>query len=638
MNLTRFFISICAVIACCSCSGGGGDSGRAGGSSAADFACDGACPNLSLSAEEVSQITSQAVAAASARSVAATIAVVDRVGNLLGVYQMSGAVAKSTITSQTGAVGGFEGISVPATLAALSKAGTGAFLSSQGNAFSTRTASQIVQEHFDPGERSQPGGPLFGVQFSQLPCGDILRPGTGPAPHALPLGLAADPGGIPLYKQGDLVGGLGVEIDGVYRLDVNIRDTDDDVEERVAMAGSIGFEAPSERIAPNVNVGKSLRYTDLSYDEIEVPPSPLPALDPHGFQDLGALGGTGPRAGAVFGTIESGVLFITRAGLPAMTLVNGDGSPRFPTRGGSPLGGSELKVSEVDALLDSALLTAYRARAAIRRPLDTSARVSIWVIDQNGTPLGFTRSADAPVFGIDVSLQKARTAAFLSSSDAGSALMAAGFGEYVNATQAVLGPSALLGIAAYGERSIGNLARPFFPDGIQEKTNGPLSLPFPGTPALAGTGSDGRTWSIFNTGLQLDVAFGQVAQALTSISSGGGPAVCAGASIGSRLGNGMQIFPGGVPLYRGKTLIGAVGVSGDGIDQDDLVAFYGSSRAGLDAAGHVGVGDPVLGFNAPIAIRADQLAVALGGVRLRYVNCPEGPFRGENEQNVCDKL
>ena len=33
--------------------------------------------------------------------------------------------------------------------------------------------------------------------------------------------------------------------------------------------------------------------------------------------------------------------------------------------------------------------------------------------------------------------------------------------------------------------------------------------------------------------------------------------------------NGITIFPGGFPLYRSGQLIGAVGVSGDGVDQDD---------------------------------------------------------------------
>ena len=58
-------------------------------------------------------------------------------------------------------------------IAAISKAVTGAYLSTEGNAFSTRTASQIVQRNFNPGETNQPGGPLFGVQFSQLACSDF---------------------------------------------------------------------------------------------------------------------------------------------------------------------------------------------------------------------------------------------------------------------------------------------------------------------------------------------------------------------------------------------------------------------------------------------------------------------------------
>ena len=76
--------------------------------------------------------------------------------------------------------GGLEGIRLPVRrpsvnidpLAAIAKAVTGAYLSSEGNAFSSRTASQIVQEHFNPREDFQPAGPLFGVQFSQLACSD----------------------------------------------------------------------------------------------------------------------------------------------------------------------------------------------------------------------------------------------------------------------------------------------------------------------------------------------------------------------------------------------------------------------------------------------------------------------------------
>ncbi|HEX8481418.1 MAG TPA: heme-binding protein, partial [Allosphingosinicella sp.] len=94
-----------------------------------------------------------------------------------------------------------------------------------------------------------------------------------------------------------------------------------------------------------------------------------------------------------------------------------------------------------------------------------------------------------------------------------------------------------------------------------------------------------------------------------------------------RLANGIQIFPGSVPIYRGASLVGAIGVSGDGIDQDDMISFLGVHNAGL-RLGAFGNADPVR--------RSDQIVVpAAGGVRLRYVSCPFAPFLGTGEQNVC---
>lgn len=644
------YLSVIVLAALISCSGGGGgDAGRDEGSNTADFGCDGSCAHQSLSRAEVQTVVAQAVGTALHFGRAGTFAVVDRVGNVLAVYQMSGAAVSTTINGQIAAVGGLEGVAVPATLAAISKAGTGAYLSSQGNAFSTRTASQIVQENFNPGEHNAPGGPLFGVQFSQLPCSDVTvrnpeaalsldagskvsAPGSI-GPRALPLGLSADPGGLPLYKQGDLVGGIGVEIDGAYRLDRDITDEDNDIDEIVAVAASRGFEAPSERVAPNVFAGgKSLRFSDARYGEIDEPSA---VFDETRLIGVGEFFSGALRDGAVFGTAASGILDTVRAGVPSGSLVFENGSPRYPSRSGSPLRGEELAVAEVDALLDSALHAASKLRAAIRRPLDTAARVSIWVVDSQGIPLGFTRSQDAPVFGIDVALQKARTAAFFSSSDALQKLSqvraknsVGAFADYAAALAAFV-PGFGTG-SAIAARSVGNLTRPFYPDGIQGNQPGPLSLAFPGNGA-------GRSWSPFNTGLQLDLVFQRLVAPLgVPAAPKSLPDSCTDSSVlGRRLANGIQIFPGGVPLYRGSTLVGAIGISGDGIDQDDFVSFFGASRRGLDEAGHAGVGDSVLGFNASPASRADRLPIAGSATRLRYVNCPEAPFIGSEEQNVC---
>src|SRR5262249_47165468 len=148
-------------------------------------------------------------------------------------------------------------------------------------------------------------------------------------------------------------------------------------------------------------------------------------------------------------------------------------------------GGAALRAADVRAMLASALTVAERSRAQIRRPVGSTARVTIAVVDTLGNVLGMVRSRDAPVFGADVSLQKARTAAFLSSAGAGAFLQAlpsakyiettnppkiyksTSLASYVDATRAFLGdPSALTGAIAFSDRAVGNLARPLFPDGL----------------------------------------------------------------------------------------------------------------------------------------------------------------------------
>ncbi len=38
--------------------------------------------------------------------------------------------------------------------------------------------------------------------------------------------------------------------------------------------------------------------------------------------------------------------------------------------------------------------------------------------------------------------------------------------------------------------------------------------------------------------------------------------------------NGIVFFPGSMPLYKNGQLIGGLGVSGDGVDQDDVVTCF----------------------------------------------------------------
>jgi uncharacterized protein GlcG (DUF336 family) len=258
--------------------------------------------------------------------------------------------------------------------------------------------------------------------------------------------------------------------------------------------------------------------------------------------------------------------------------------------------------------------------------------------------LAIARTRDAPIFGIDVSLQKARTAAFFSNAGAASQLNALPpavylnggltvlrnepLSQYVDALRSFTGlPNALSdGQVAFTARAIGNLSRAVYPDGVDGNPPGPLAKPV-------------NEWSVFSTGIELDLAYNAIVQHVGFV-LGAAPDVptnCTGVSgfdsgftvtgTIAGLANGLQIFPGAAPVYRDRTLVGALGVSGDGVDQDDMIAFLGVQ----DAANRLG------GFaQAPTDMRADQLQPQ--GARLRYIGCPQGPFLDSTQSDPCSGL
>jgi uncharacterized protein GlcG (DUF336 family) len=597
-----------------------------------------------LTVTDVERVIAQAVHEATAQNAKATIAVVDRVGNVLGVYRMTGASTTFRISSGRNVSGGLENIDVlPDTFAAISKAITGAYLSSNGNAFSTRTASQIVQEHFNPRELNQPSGPLYGVQFSQLSCSDLMRRETDGSvgPKRSPLGLSADAGGLPLYKNNRLVGGVGVIADGVYGLDLDITNIDQDKDELIAVAASSGFAAPEDIRGNRITAdGRTFRYVDSEalLSNAATAPQFLSLTSSVGSSVAvpGFFNAT-IRQGVSFGNSQSGIRAVTAtenstlAPLNAYVVVDSANNNRYPSRAGTD---TLLSSAEATTIMAEALKVANRARAQIRRPLNTQAQVTISIVDTNGETLVLARTPDAPVFGTDVSLQKARSALLMSHPNTAADISALPSANYigVNAApvvspntsrpfaQQVAGlraflndPAALSNGVAYSNRAIGNLARPYFPDGITGTAAGPLSTSI-------------TQWSPFNVGFQLDLSYNAIiAAAVNPIAAA--PAGCTGLA---RAKNGLQIFAGAVPIYRGNQLVGAIGVSGDGVDQDDMVAFLGLANASRILATNIG--------NAPKPIRADQIVPQGLGTRLRYVQCPQAPFIDSTEQNVCEGL
>jgi uncharacterized protein GlcG (DUF336 family) len=536
-----------------------------------------------LSTDDVKTVIAQAVSAAAALNRAVTVAVVDKEGNVLGAFKMTGATDRTRFYGGTGftqtpdpvtglVAEGVEGANLPPALnpvrrAAISKAGTAAFFSTQGNAFTPRTAGFIVQEHFPPGVSNQPGGPLYGVQFSQFDCSDVKKPG-------LPFGLSGDPGGIPLYKNGVHVGGVGIEGDGLYTIDRNPTDDDKPFEELIAVAAARGYEAPASIRADQILVnGIRLPFANATDSD-----APRPATIP--FASLpGALDQDFPLRGAQ----PSAFVPTTVGG------VAGAVDLRFyPFVGSASVSANALTAADVTQIIAQAARQADITRAAIRNPPGSAARVSISVVDADGRVLGIFRTQDAPVFGLDVSAQKARTAAFDSRKDAGTILRSAGFSSY--ADRAAADGIRFDGSIAFSDRAGGFLHRPFLPDGIDGTAEGPLSTPL-------------ERWSIFNVGLQIDLIKTNLVATLSAPFAS--PANLPCSSI-PNLPNGIQIFPGSVPLYKNGELVGGIGISGDGVDQDDLIAAAGA-----------------VGFAPPEAIRADQFFVR--GVRMPFLKFPRSP-------------
>jgi len=665
----------CAAPSGCGGGGAGGDFTPQIGTNPAAPTSTGAPPNLTES--DVNTIVLQAINEANARGRPSTIAVVDRVGNVLTVAQMPGAPTTLTIDTFRNIGAGLENRTavppnvIPTTMGAIARAITGAYLSSNGNAFTTRTANQILQEHFNPGVRNTPGGPLFGTQFSQLSCSDFTMaasttPGaTNVGPHRSPLGFSPGSSGLPLYKNGVLAGGIGVMSENIYSFDPNVFDVDQDDGEIIAIAGQSGFEPPPQILASNITVnGITLRYTDATRANLKAPVSATgsftpvvvaPLLNPITPATPGYFAGPAPGhtaiAGTVYGTPQSGIVPDGTFGpvlypgttVPSFVFVDDAGNVRNPPTAGLVPVGAAITAAEAQALMTSTLNVAYMGRAQIRNPNNSFIQVSVSIVDLDGNVLAHARTPDAPVFGADVARQKARSAVFFSRTDAAAKVSSIpepsvstgppnGFGtfaDYITRSQQLVGPTVFSDGIAWSEVGLGDISRPFYPDGIDFNPPGSLSVPF-------------QRFSLFSTGLQVDLI---AADILNGILTGARPPQgCAFIGIASaspltlapnlvlppvsggktQLANGLQIFSGGFPIYRGNVLVGGIGISGDGIQQDSMVSYLGIQNG------------PQTLNNAPQSIRNDTLSPPAGnGIFLRYVNCPASPFLTSDVQNPC---
>jgi uncharacterized protein GlcG (DUF336 family) len=435
----------------------------------------------------------------------------------------------------------------------------------------------------------------FNVPTAFIPPGQALFPPesfgflSGPDPSAQSRGIGTLPGGIPIYKNGELVGGIGVFFPGTtgYASAENSAlssDHDPTKPDRAMEAEYIAFAAVGGSAAFGHPVGdlagvppvQGIALPSIPPNRIDLVGITLDIFGPRGLQGPDILADFGSRLG--IGDPNSG--FNARVDTANDTLIAG-----LPVPEGwlvTPHAGGGLTADDVVRMVNQGIAQAQQTRAAIRLPLDQTTRMVFAVSDGNGNILGLYRMHDSTVFSIDVAVAKARNVAY-----------------YANANQ-LQAADQVPGVppgTALTNRTFRYLAEPRFPEGIDGAPPGPFSI-------LSDGGTDP------NTGLQVGPplpasAFHSVQgfDAFNPQSNFHDPFNVANQ-------NGIVFFPGSSPLYKNGGLVGGLGISGDGVDQDDVVTF--ASQQGFEPQSNI--------------LRADQTFV--NGIRLPYQKFNRNPEGG----------
>jgi uncharacterized protein GlcG (DUF336 family) len=481
-----------------------------------------------LSAQDVCAIIQGAAASVSSPLV---IAITDRQGNILAVYDKANA--------PTTAIGNFSA-TVNAHELAVALARTGTFFANDQAPLSSRTVRYITETHFPPGvantfndgqygientnrgcpfnQALSPGVPLTPFNVTLLPGINLPRStsidGTGPG-----LGIitgkadiydsqqfAVNPGGIPIYKNDIEVGGIGV-----------VAPTGPNSGAIAEYAAFIGAETPPAKIY-----------------------APPPGIVLAGGIALPFISQLTMPAGLTTGSAD-GSYFVNPTNSPAPDPVGNLIAVRD---------GMYLTAEDVNSIISLANAEAAQTRAVIRLPPGSKAKFVISIADLDGSMLGIYREPDATIFSIDVSVAKSRNVIYYS--------------QYPGTDL----PGIPAGTAVTN-RTIFFGAQPNFPPGIDGTAPGPF----------------------FNL-YQFDIA---------------NPCTMGSNKVFNPLNqNGVLFFAGSLPLYKNGMLVGGLGISGDGVDQDDFVTAAGA-----------------VNFQAPANIRADQITIR--GVRMPYQKFPRDP-------------
>jgi uncharacterized protein GlcG (DUF336 family) len=542
-----------------------------------------------LNADDVLAIVN--VAASALGDSTLSVAVVDRTGGILAAFARENAGERGPDY-------------------AVSVARAGAMFSHDQAPLSSRTVRFISGKHFPPGVPNTPNAALYGVE-------NINR------------GCAIDPAGdaifnVPLASTRSIAGTVGTGA-GTLPLPCTPSDTSG-----CARGGPMRDVDGNELTSVGITTGKVDVFDSGSTELLSVPVNPGGIPIYRGGKVVGGVGvaGVSPELAEYAATLAAagagrGLDFSEPLGFPGAVFIDGIRLPFFgsctnipciraalkqapagssggrlsdgrfvvPPRGGqqAPEGyllgprasrSGSLSIDDVRRIIDQSVAVALRTRAAIRLPINQPTRMAMSVSDESGEILAVFRMPDATFFSVDVALTKARNAFYFSTREGYEVLR-----NYVLTNRYVRyqwepQPPAGQGWAVTA-RSLNFGGQPLFPPGIDLKVT-----PTPGP------------W--------FDLYAYDAANPCTE-----GPGPSRGANRDFFNQSGIVWFAGSVPLYKDGRLVGGLGVSGDGVEQDDYVSQVGSE-----------------GFHPPDDLRVDNSVIidAEGReARVPYLKFPRHP-------------
>jgi uncharacterized protein GlcG (DUF336 family) len=543
-----------------------------------------------LNADDVLAIVNVAASALGDGTLA--VAVVDRTGAILAAYARENAGERAPDY-------------------AVSVARAGAMFSHDQAPLSSRTVRFISGIHFPPGVPNTPNAALYGVE-------NINR------------GCAIDPTGdavfnVPLTRTRSIAGTFGSLQAGALLPPCIPSDT-----RGCARGGPMRDVDGNELSSVGITTGKVDVFDSGATDLLSAPVNPGGVPIYRGGKVIGGVGVTGvsPEFAEYAATLASagagrGLDFSEPLGFPGAVFVEGIRLPFFgsctnipcirdslrqapagassgrlsdgrfvvPPRGGqqAPEGylvgprssrSGSLNIDDVRRIIDQSVTVALRTRAAIRLPLNQPTRMAMSVSDEAGEILAVFRMPDSTFFSVDVALTKARNAFYFSTREGYEVLrnyvLTNRYARYQWEPQ----PPTGLGWAVTA-RSLNFGGQPLFPPGIDHEVT-----PTPGP------------W--------FDLYAYDSANPCTE-----GPGPSRGANRNFFNQSGIVWFAGSVPLYKGGRLVGGLGVSGDGVEQDDYVSQVGSD-----------------GFHPPDELRVDNSVIVDADgreARVPYLKFPRHP-------------